>query len=193
MKAYSSLSDVELTHLLSSGDQGAFTEIYARYKWLLFLHALKRVGDREQAKDIVQDLFTTLWDRRAELDLRSHLSGYLYTAIRNRVIKIFTHQQVVSGYVTSLGKVIREEDCITDHKVRQSSLAALIEKEINGLPEKMREVFVLSRKYHLSNKEIAQQLGITEGTVKRQISNALKVLRAKLGLFAWLMVLLRVF
>jgi RNA polymerase sigma-70 factor (ECF subfamily) len=159
----------------------------------LFLHALKRVGDREQAKDIVQDLFATLWDRRAELDLRSHLSGYLYTAIRNRVIKIFTHQQVVSGYVTSLGKAIREDDCITDHKVRQSSLAALIEKEINGLPEKMREVFVLSRKYHLSNKEIAQQLGITEGTVKRQISNALKVLRAKLGFFAWLMVLLRIF
>ncbi|MBN9383165.1 MAG: RNA polymerase sigma-70 factor [Chitinophagaceae bacterium] len=193
MKAYSTLSDVELTDLLMSGDQGAFTEIYTRYKWVLFLHALKRLGDREQAKDIVQELFTTLWDRRTELDLRSHLSGYLYAAIRNRVIKIFTHQRVVTGYIASLGTAIHEDDCITDHKVRQSSLAALIEKEINELPEKMREVFVLSRKHHLSNKEIALKLSIKESTVKRQVSNALKILRTKLGLFVWLMLLLRIF
>src|ERR1700744_5900949 len=171
MKAYGSFSDAELTGLLKSGDQAAFTEIYDRYKWVLLLHTLKRTGDREQEKDIVQELFTTLWDKRAELDLRSHLSGYLYTAIRNRVIKLFTRQQVATGYLASLGAVIDKDSCITDHKVRQNSLAALIEKEINELPEKMREVFVLSRKHHLSNKEIARELGIQESTVKRRISN----------------------
>lgn len=192
MTAYSSLSDYELTDLLKSGDQAAFTEIYQRYKWVLFVHALKRVGDREQAKDIIQELFTTLWDRRNELDLHSHLSGYLYTSIRNRVIKSFAHRQVESDYLTSLAATISEGDCITDHKVRQSSLAAIIENEINELPEKMREVFILSRKHHLSHKEIAQQLGIEETTVKRQISNALKILRVKLGLIVWLALLFKI-
>lgn len=192
MEAYNSLSDLELTDLLKSGDQVAFTEIYHRYKWVLFLHALKRVRDREQAKDIVQELFTTLWDKRADLDLKSHLSGYLYTSVRNRIIKLFAHQQIASQYLVSLGTVIEENNCITDHKARQSSLAILIEKEINQLPEKMREVFLLSRKHHLSHKEIALELGIEESTVKRQISNALKVLRVKLGLFTWLILFCKI-
>ncbi|MDR3697045.1 RNA polymerase sigma-70 factor [Mucilaginibacter sp.] len=186
MVAYNSLSDHELTGLLKTGDRAAFTEIYQRYKWVLFLHALKRIRDREQAKDIIQELFTTLWDRRNDLELRTHLSGYLYTSVRNRIIKSFAHQQVESDYINSLGASVNQENCVTDHKVRQSNLAALIEKEINELPEKMREVFLLSRKQNLSHKEIAFQLGIEESTVKRQISNALKILRVKLGLLAWL-------
>ncbi|BAU54062.1 RNA polymerase sigma factor [Mucilaginibacter gotjawali] len=191
MVAYNSLSDHELTGLLKTGDRAAFTEIYQRYKWVLFLHALKRIRDREQAKDIIQELFTTLWDRRNDLELRTHLSGYLYTSVRNRIIKSFAHQQVESDYINSLVASVNEDNCITDHKVRQSNLAALIEKEINELPEKMREVFLLSRKQNLSHKEIAFQLGIEESTVKRQISNALKILRVKLGLLAWLALLFK--
>jgi RNA polymerase sigma-70 factor (ECF subfamily) len=186
MEAYGAFSDLELTVLLKKGDQAAFAEIYQRYKWVLFLHAVKRVGDREQAKDIIQELFTALWDKRTELDLRSQLSGYLYTSVRNRVIKLYAHQQVKSDYITSLARSIDEDNCVTDHKVRQSNLAAIIEHEINELPERMREVFILSRKHNLSHKEIALQLGIEETTVKRQISNALKILRVKLGLLVWL-------
>ncbi|RYE13029.1 MAG: sigma-70 family RNA polymerase sigma factor [Sphingobacteriales bacterium] len=98
-----------------------------------------------------------------------------------------------NGYINSLAASINEGNCSTDHKVRESSLAAIIEKEINELPEKMREVFVLSRKHHLSHKEIALQLGIEETTVKRQISNALKILRVKLGLLAWIVMVFKFF
>jgi RNA polymerase sigma-70 factor (ECF subfamily) len=193
MGGYSSFSDQELVGLLKSGDKSAFTEIYQRYKWVLFVHALKRIGDREHAKDIIQELFTTLWDKRYDLDLRSHLSGYLYTSVRNRVIKAYSHQQVEDNYLTSLATSINNGFCITDHKARENSLAAIIEKEIDELPEKMREVFILSRKHYLSNKEIALQLGIEETTVKKQISNALKILRVKLGLLLWLVMIFRYF
>lgn len=185
MEAYSSLSDYELADLLKSGDKDAFTEIYQRYKWVLFVHALKRIGDREHAKDIIQEIFTVLWDKRSNLDLSSHLSGYLYTSVRNRVIKAYSHKQVASKYMSSIAS-IEDTNCVTDHKVRMSTLTAIIENEINELPEKMREVFILSRKHNLSHKEISLQLGIEETTVKRQISNALRILRVKLGLFAWL-------
>ncbi|HEY0176767.1 MAG TPA: RNA polymerase sigma-70 factor [Pedobacter sp.] len=188
---YFDFTDSELVSLLKKDDQLAYNEIYQRYKWVLFLHAIKRIRNREEAKDIVQELFVTLWDKRKELDLTGHLSGYLYTAVRNRVIKFISHQQVASVYISSLGNSISAGICITDHRIRESNLAAIIEREIQELPEKMKEVFILSRRHNLSHKEIAAQLGIEETTVKRQVSNALKILRTKLGLFVWLIFLIK--
>lgn len=188
---YGNLNDAELVSLLKRNDDRAYNEIYQRYKWVLFLHALKRIRNREEAKDIVQDLFITLWDKRREMEIKGHLSGYLFTAIRNRVIKFISHQQVESVYISSLGNSINAGICITDHRTRENNLAEIIEREIQDLPEKMRQVFILSRKHNLSHKEISAQLGIEETTVKRQISNALKILRAKLGLYAWIIFLIK--
>jgi RNA polymerase sigma-70 factor (family 1) len=186
---YATYTDSELVSLLKKDDRVAYTEIYNRYKWVLYLHALKRIRNREQSKDIVQELFLSLWDKRTNFDLKSHLSGYLYTSIRNRIIKYISHQKVESTYITSIKETLNEGSCITDHRVRERSLAAIIEKEIAELPEKMREVFILSRKHNLSHKEIALQLGIEDTTVKRQISNALKILRKKLGFPVWILLL----
>lgn len=191
MESYKDLGDTELLTLLKSGSIGAYNEIYHRYKWVLYLHALKRIRNREEAKDLVQDLFITLWDKRKEIELKTHLSGYLYTAVRNRVLKRIAHEKVESNYFTSLKDAMNAEICMTDHRVRERSLAAIIEKEIDELPEKMKQVFILSRKHHLNHREISQQLGIEETTVKRQISNAIKILRVKLGLLVWLTFLIR--
>lgn len=188
---YGNLNDSELVSLLKKNDDRAYNEIYQRYKWVLFLHALKRIRNREEAKDIVQELFITLWDKRREMEIKGHLSGYLFTAVRNRVIKFISHQQVESVYISSLGNSINAGICITDHRTRENNLAEIIEKEIQDLPEKMRQVFILSRKHNLSHKEISAQLGIEETTVKRQISNALKILRTKLGLYAWIIFLIK--
>ncbi|MNL67317.1 RNA polymerase sigma factor [compost metagenome] len=70
-------------------------------------------------------------------------------------------------------------------------MTAMIEKEIAALPQKMREVFELSRKQNLSHKEIAEQLGISEQTVSKQVTNALKILKTKLGLMLYLVFLIR--
>jgi RNA polymerase sigma-70 factor (family 1) len=191
MVNYSEHSDRDLLLLLKQDNEAAFAEIYQRYKWVLYLHAAKRVNDREEAKDIVQELFTTLWDRRQVFDLQTHLSGYLYTAVRNRVISRLSHEKVVDTYMDAIRESASQGNCITDHKARENNLAAIIEQEINELPERMREVFILSRKHHLSHKEIAGKLGIAESTVKKQVSNALATLRVKLGLFAWLFLLIR--
>lgn len=188
---YVDLSDADLVVLLKNDDILAYNEIYQRYKWVLFLHAIKRIRDREESRDIVQELFLQLWDKRATLNIHGHLSGYLYTAIRNRVIKFISHQKVESVYLTSLTDMVNSGTCITDHLVREKNLSLLIEQAINELPAKMREVFLLSRQEHLSHREIAARLGIEESTVKRQVSNALKILRDKLGLIAWILMLIR--
>lgn len=187
MPALKTLSDEELLPLFRAGNQAAFDEIYARYKGPLYVHAFHRLQDREETKDLLQQLFTTLWAGRETLNITGHLSGYLFTAVRNRVIKFIAHQQVSSAYIESMQASFAQAEGPTDHLVREKELLELIEAEIAALPPKMREVFELSRKAHLSNAEIAGQLGITEKTVRNQLNNALQLLRTRLGLLGVLL------
>ncbi|MES2107968.1 MAG: sigma-70 family RNA polymerase sigma factor, partial [Bacteroidota bacterium] len=131
-----------------------------------------------------------LWEKRETLTPQTNLSGYLYTAVRNRILDFVARQNVQSSYIGSLQTFMDQAENATDHLLRENQLTALIEKEIAALPPKMREVFELSRKAHLSHKEIAEQLGISEKTVKSQVNNALKILRVKLGIFIWIFLLL---
>jgi RNA polymerase sigma-70 factor (family 1) len=189
MQTVSSLSDNELVGLLKESSRAAYTEIYNRYKGILFMHAYKRLQSRAEAEDTLQEIFTGLWVKREELTITSNLSGYLYSAVRNRILDYFSHQEVASRYISSFQGFLDKGEMQADHRVRENQLKVLIEKEIDNLPAKMREIFILSRKEHLSHKEIAGQLGISEKTVKNQINNALKTLRTKLGLLVFLYVL----
>jgi RNA polymerase sigma-70 factor (family 1) len=183
---YSTLSDADLIILLKSDDAMAYTVIYNRYFDSLYLHACNKLKDKEEAQDVIHELFTHLWNKRNELLIKSNLSSYLYISVRNRILDLISHQQVESKYVNSLQNFINEGHCITDHLIREKQLANLIEKGISNLPTKMREVFELSRKEKLSHKEIAAQLNLSEQTVKKQINNALKILRIKLGTMLFL-------
>ncbi|MFN0293084.1 RNA polymerase sigma-70 factor [Pedobacter helvus] len=191
MPSYRSYSDSELSYLLTQDDEQAFTEIYHRFYGLLFIHASKRLNDDEEAKDAVQQLFESLWQKRAQVQADGNLSAYLYTAIRHRILDIFSHQEVENKYVDSLQSFIDQEQEFTDYRVREKQMKALIEKEIDSLPPKMREIFLLSRIENKSHKEIAAQLGISELTVKTQVKKALKILRSKLGLLAYVVFLFK--
>ncbi|WP_316794267.1 RNA polymerase sigma-70 factor [Pedobacter frigoris] len=186
MAAYSTYTDQELTALLREGDIAAFTEVYNRFFKVLFLHAVKRLHDEDDARDLVQELFSVLWVKRETAVVTTNLSNYLYTATRNGVFNFIARQKVGAKYLNSLPSEIDEATCITDHLTRERQLTIIIEREIAALPEKMRIVFELSRKEGLSHKQIAERLGISEETVKSQIKNALKQLRVKLGLMVYL-------
>lgn len=186
---YNKLSDHELLALLKESDSAAFAEVYNRYKVLLHTHAYKKFSDREEAKDIVQDVFTTLWKNRENSEF-TNLPGYLYTAVRNSVINHITRNGVKTKYITSIQAFSSSGQIVTDHLIREKQLADIIEKEIEALPKKMRAIFELSRKEHLSHKEIAQRLAISEKTVDKQISNALKILKTRMGMVTFLTFLL---
>jgi RNA polymerase sigma-70 factor (family 1) len=187
MDDYKALSDMKLVDLLKSSDHAAYTEIYNRYFYLLYTHAYKKLRDEEQAKDIIQDMFATLWFRR-EFDMNtSNLAGYLFTAVRNRIFDLFAHDQVKYKYIDSLNKYLETHNPISaDHLARENELKAYIEKAIQALPPKMKRIFEMSRKEYLSHKEIAEKLGTSENNVSKQITAALRVLRTKLGLIAYI-------
>lgn len=189
MSNYSELTDHELAGLLKSGDNIAYTEIYNRYHGKLYIHVFNKLHSREESKDILHDLFISLWQNHASLDLKTTLAAYLYTAARYRVFDCVSHKQVEHKYFRSLKEFVDKGEYNTDHKVRERELMAIIEREISALPARMREIFNLSRKENLSHMQIATQLDLSEKTVKKQVNNALKVLRVKLGFFILMMLL----
>lgn len=187
MAAYTQFPDTLLLSKLRAGDEKAYTEIYNRYKKKLYLHVYKRLRNQQQADDVIHEVFAELWLKR-ETILAANLAGYLYTAVRNDVLDIISHQDVESAYITNLQNYIQQGEAITDHRVRVNMLTDLINKEVAGLPEKMREVFEMSRKMHLSHREISEKLNISEKTVKNQVNNALKILRGRLAIGLFLFV-----
>jgi len=184
MKNYPELSDVELTGLLKLNNRDAFNEIYSRYKRPLFIHAHNKIHDRQEAEDIIHDIFTSLWSRRLELNFTSHLAGYLFKAVKNRILDHYSLTYKTSVYIQSLQALIEEGESKTDYLLRENEMNRLIDQEIALLPKKMRMVFELSRKMELSHKEIAASVGISEQTVRKHIQHALQILRNKLGMLA---------
>lgn len=188
MSDYSSYTDTNLASLLKEDDHQAYAAIYERYKFLLYAHAYKKLQDREEARDVVQEVFAMLWNKRASINAQSNLAGYLYTSLRNTILNLFARKEVQTRYTNSMAAYYTHEYAPTDHRIRSQQLAEMIDKEIAALPTKMQAVFVLSRKAHLNRKEISLQLGISEATVDRQIANALKILRTRLSVVAYLLV-----
>jgi len=193
MANYSKLSDAELAELLRNADHAAFTEIYNRFKSPLYIHAYNQLRDTEEARDLVQDLFINIWDQSHKLVITDTLSSYLYTAVRNRVFRIISRKGLESKYISSIQKSVNEGHCVTDHRVRERLMQERIDREIDALPAKMKEIFLLSRKANLSHREIAGKLGISEPTVKKQVNNALKIMKSKFGLIVYLMLFFKIF
>ncbi|PYF77413.1 RNA polymerase sigma factor [Pedobacter nutrimenti] len=184
MRDYSKLSDVELVQLVKQGEEKAFSQIYDRYWSVLFLHARKMLHHDEEAKDIVQNLFFRLFEQFSGLDFHCSLSAYLYKSVRNMVLDNIRHRKVVNRHLESFNEFARENIVIPEEQIRQKELQSIIESEIELLPPKMREVFLLSRRHYMSHKQISTHLGITEHTIKSQIGNAIRILRLKVGILA---------
>jgi RNA polymerase sigma-70 factor (ECF subfamily) len=100
--------------------------------------------------------------------------------VRNRIFDLLSRKKLRSNYVSSIQGFALEHQT-TDHRVRQNQLTEIIEREIRALPPRTREIFELSRKGHFTHKQIAEQLNLSEQTVKSTVNNALKILRVKLG------------
>ena len=183
MKAvdYQTYCDKDLVGLLLEDDHLAYLEIYNRHAKGLYVTGCKKLDDKDEVKDLLQDVFVALWQNRYSLTVDTPLPGYLHATMRYMVIKRVVHKKVQITYLESLKFSTPVKSSTADYLARENELKRIIESEISSLPGKMQEVFRMSREHHLSHKEIAMQLGLSEATVKKHVNNALKSLRVKLG------------
>lgn len=136
----------------------------------------------EEAKDVVQEVFTTLWTKKSEI--KPPVAGFLYTACRNRILNQLKHLKIEARYAEQRKTVLENpEVTLPDELVIERDFERLIEAGIKSLPPKMRQIFELSRKEFKTHREISEELNISSLTVKRQVSNALSILKNKLHVF----------
>ncbi|WP_410222492.1 RNA polymerase sigma-70 factor [Pedobacter sp.] len=161
-----------LTSLLED-DEYAFKQIYKRYAPRLYAAAYNLFRDKPLCEDLIQELFADLWIKRKNLNIKS-LKPYLYTSAKNRALMAMRSGRTMLSE-TALEKLIA--DYATDDRLNIRELNDILNKSIDSLPDKCREIFRLSRNEHLSNKEIAERLNISIKTVENQMTIALRKLR----------------
>ncbi len=177
----SDLSDNELITLLKQDDQQAFVALYDRYWAELYACAFHVFPHKETCEDLIHDVFLYLWTSREQLEIRS-LRDYLYIAIKHKAlnkVRSLKPQVEISGDDTQVF-LAKEE---SDGQLMVKELNLLFDQGIHSLPEKCREILTLSRREHMSNKEIASRLNLSTKTVENQINIGLKRIRLMMSDF----------
>jgi RNA polymerase sigma-70 factor (family 1) len=170
-----------LLQQLALGDELAFTSVYDQYWEPLLRHIMRILPNKDEAIDVVQETFLSFWNQGHKLERINSIKTYLFTMGRNAAFKKWKLNLKQRNYLESLVAHYAEADEGFEQIINTKELSAVLDAEIEKLPTKMREIFILSRKEHLTYKEIAEKLQISDLTVKKQINNSLKQLRLKIG------------
>lgn len=177
---YSEKDTKRLLELIGEGDSKAFEQLFNLYWEPLFAAAMHRLRSRELSKDVLQELFVDLWEKRKVLDIRTNIRGYLFTALKHRIINQIKSEAVRENYERMTIQFYETNSLATDHQISRNDLETEIGKQMKRLPNRCREVFELSRIEHMSHREISERLNISPKTVENHIGRALKILRTYL-------------
>ncbi|RYU97039.1 RNA polymerase sigma factor [Emticicia agri] len=176
---YQDFSDDELVNFLKSDNETAFEEIYNRYWYKLFGVAYHEVGTKEEAEELVHDLFESLWNRR-QVSIIKHLSSYLVVSIKhlstNYIKSQITHRKFQEYLIFNQ----IQQSYSTDEIVHFTDLSKAVEEAMKKLPEKSSEIFKLSRFENQSVKDIASKMNLSEKAVEYHLTKTLKVLKEHL-------------
>lgn len=170
-------SDEALVQLLRDDQDWALKEIFSRHHLRLHRLATSILHDSELAKDIVQDVFIDLWNRRHTSQIQQ-LSGYLLRAVKFQVLNQLRNGKLHEHHLKTVQRV--EFVNQTEEAINFKETEHALREKMNQLPPRCRQVFFLSRFEYLSNKEISKRLNISSKTVEVQITKALAFLRANL-------------
>jgi len=173
---------------LKEGDIHIFEEIYNEHYHALCSYAQRFVFNSEDTREIVQDVFVKIWEIRETLPGDINFKTYLYTAVRNRCLDYLKHLKITNSYKATLLRQV-SENMQNGTNASETPLEGLITKDleksitdaVEALPDKCREVFMLSRFEGMKYKEIAEKLNISVNTVETHMSRAIKALRKSLS------------
>lgn len=172
------LPEQQLIEALKKGNEEAYKQAFFAHFEPLTYFACKYLGDMDAARDIVQDVFSVLYEKREKLDITTSLKSYLYRAVTNRSLNAIKSRKVHAEHHEDIR--LKSGEGMDDQSLEMQELELRIQKVIDSLPKQCAHIFRLSRFEQKSNAEIAETLGISKRTVETQISNALKTLRKSL-------------
>ncbi|MDD7885088.1 RNA polymerase sigma-70 factor [Flavivirga sp. 57AJ16] len=174
-------TDQQLIDRINANDEGAFNTLYDLYWESLFIYAHNLLKDRVLAEDILQDIFINIWTKRGDINVKTTLKGYLYTSVMYKVYDQFrkNKQSFKEELLDNFNQRIQTSN--PESKLIYQELLEHINRTVETFPDKIKEVFILSRQEQLTHKEIAEKLGISTKTVEAHITKALKLLKASIS------------
>jgi RNA polymerase sigma-70 factor (family 1) len=173
MSLYQNTSDQELFKRIAANDEQAFEAVFHRYTPRLRPFVLGMVKVPELADEIIQEVFLKLWTNRTSLQQINEPSAWLHRIASNLAINQLRRQATEYKYLQQAMKDTHQPEDIVE-KLSAKELQELIHQAISRLPEKRREIYMLTRDEGLSHREIAERLGISLNTVKNQVVSALR-------------------
>lgn len=183
---YKELTDEILVELLKQGKDKAFDELYFRYRDSLVRFVYVRMKSVAISEEIVQEVFTSIWERRKTLVIQKTFAAYIYTSVRYMTLDYIKSHIVTDQYIQEVldkNTVSYTSHNATEDSIYYEELQKAVDKAAMLLPKKSKEVFILSRVKQYTNKEIADELNVSIDTVKYHITYALKFMRTYLGEF----------
>jgi len=173
---YGLLADNVLLKLLKISDELAYKELYLRYWRRLYRSAVSKTNSKEVAEDIVQSVFTDLWDRRENHQINS-IAAYLETAVKYQIINYIKSAISKRTQYAAFSELQKAEENSVDLPLLVQELNTAIDKAISQLPQKTQTIFRLSRFEKQSNKDISRIMDLSEKAVEYHITQSLKSLR----------------
>lgn len=184
------LRENQLTETLKAGDKTAFEMLFRTYYQPLCNYAYTFVQDRDEAEEIVQTTFLSVWEKRDTLEIHTAVKPYLYAMVRNACLNVLKHEKVKQQHAQVEMAVAERSVESVARTVMASELEHKIYRAMDTLPEQCRLVFKLSRFEELKYAEIAQQLDISVKTVENHMGKALRIMREQLRDYLPLVILL---
>ncbi len=174
------LSDQELMREIMADNFKAFTELYNRYKHTLYLFVIRLShGDNSMAEEVVQETFIIIWENRRKIAIEYSFQAYLKKVSRNLFLRE-TGKKIQEQLMIAQIENIQEAENYVENEVELNLLLEEVERIISMLPPARQRVYRLKHIEHLSQKEIANQLNISENTVESHLRQSTKFLIQKL-------------
>ena len=168
-----------LVRNLAKGNLLAFNTLYNEYSSRLYRFAFGYLKSEAEAEELVQEVFTIIWEKRADLKEELSFKSFLFTIAFNIIRKHFRTKAYLSEYFKT--GISDDLDMQTSQKITYDSLYQYITELVDQLPERRKEIFIKSRFEGHSIKEIAEELKISHKTVENQLTDALKFIRTNLN------------
>ncbi|MFV0378379.1 MAG: RNA polymerase sigma-70 factor [Mangrovibacterium sp.] len=184
---YSDDSIKTIVRDLANGDKQALDEIYKFFYPKLYAFAKSFLKVEDNINDILQDVFVKLWMNREKINRVDTFNSYLFTIAKNTIVSYFRDKTRDLQFETRIKAVLAENQLELHDELEYKELKSNIDAIIDQLPEKRKQIFILSREDGLSNNEISEKLGISVKTVEDHMTHALKFIRKNMetmGMYA---------
>jgi len=169
------------TEAVKTLDKGAFEKLFRSYFTPLCSFSQKYVNDLDEAKDIVHNVFINLWNKREEIDMETSLKSYLFQGVYNRSLNYIRDHKKLVQFDTPQSEAELSQYVESRDHLESNEAESRINRALDDLPEKCKEIFLMNRFDGLKYREIAEKLNISIKTVETQMSRALKTLRERLS------------